>query len=225
MRDDFVQKLERLERHVVDMFEARRLAANATGKEFALTPYTEEPFSIRCESSFPLVRHMVCRAVAARESFRETAPHWAPELPLNSADCEKMISGKSNRIALVGYFGRSWVCANWGSHPTFRHYACGLMACEYTPEHTRNDPELQREYPPRELPGLDQSLCWGIHYRIVDTTTQLMRAEEHWRHCGLSEDAAWIRGILERLVGVTLDPKLQDFLNSQPDRRRTGPAR
>src|SRR5262249_45807834 len=152
MRDAFFQKLER---HVVGLFDEVRQKANAAGEEFCRTPYTEELFSVRCESLF--FEQMVCRALAARELFRETAPHWSPELPLNAAEWEKMISGKSNEIAVVGYFGRSWACANWGPHPTFRDYVCGLMACEFTPSHIRDDSELRKEYPPRELPGLDQS--------------------------------------------------------------------
>src|SRR5262245_14635615 len=146
--------LSQLEQHVIDMLEARRLKAIATGEEFIRMPYTEELFSIRRESLFPLFKDTVCRALTGRASFRETAPPWAPDLPVSSAEWEKMIGSKSNGIALVGYFGRSWACANWGIHPPFRDYACGLMACEHTPEHLRNDLQLRQEFPQRELPGL-----------------------------------------------------------------------
>jgi hypothetical protein len=193
--------------------------ASVAGEEFALTPYTEEPFSIRRESLFPLVRHTVCRAAVARASFRESAPHWAPELPVSSADCEKMIRSKSNKIALVGYFGRSWACANWGPHPSFRDYCCGLMASPHCPEHIRNDPELRKEFPPRELPDLDENLCWGIFGRIVEYTQEFLRNEAHWRRCGRTDDAKWMRGVIERIAKITFSKWLQDFLDSQPDRR------
>jgi len=95
-----------------------------------------------------------CRALAHRASFRETAPHSAPELPLSSADCEKMIRGRDSKIALVGYFGRSLACANWSNiHLSFRDYACGLMAYERTPPCIRADPQLLKEFQPKLLAG------------------------------------------------------------------------
>ena len=147
-----------------------------------------------------------------------TAPPWAPELPLSSTEFEKMIGGKSNKIALVGYYGRSLACANWGFHPSFYDHACGLMASEDTPERIRTDPELLREFPPRKLPGLDQSLCWGIYARLLDTMQQLIRVDEHWRYCGLTNDAAWVRSIIERIGRITFSQSLQDFLNHEFDR-------
>jgi hypothetical protein len=208
MRDDLL-------RHVADKFELLRLVAEATGEEFVRTPYTEELVSARNESLFPFFEHSVCRALAARESFRQDAPPWAPDLPLSSADCEKMICGRSSKIALVGYYGRSLACANWGVHPMFRDYACGLMASPDTPEHIRADPALLKEFPPRELPGLDQSLCWNTFGRIFEFTQQLMRNEENWRRCGLAADAAWARSVIERITRVTLDKSLRDFLETR----------
>jgi len=209
---------QRIERHVVELFEARRQAANAAGEDFVSAPYTEERFSIRRDSLFPFVQHQVCRALVARASFQVTAPPWAPELPLSSTEFEKMIGGKSNKIALVGYYGRSLACANWGFHPSFYDHACGLMASEDTPERIRTDPELLREFPPRKLPGLDQSLCWGIYARLLDTMQQLIRVDEHWRYCGLTNDAAWVRSIIERIGRITFSQSLQDFLNHEFDR-------
>ena len=84
---------QRIERHVVELFEARRQAANAAGEDFVSAPYTEERFSIRRDSLFPFVQHQVCRALVARASFQVTAPPWAPELPLSSTEFEKMIGG------------------------------------------------------------------------------------------------------------------------------------
>jgi len=212
MREDLLKILvAEIESHVAQLFENARVRAVAAGEKFATVPYLDDRFLVECESSH--LQRTVCRALAPRESFRETAPHWAPELPLSSADCEKMIGGRSNKIALVGYFGRSWACANWGIHPTFRDYACGLMACEHTPEHIRNDPELLKEFHPRLLEGLDQSLCWNTIGRIFDFTQQLMRTEESWRTCGLADDAKWMRGVIEQLVGVKLDQKLRDALD------------
>jgi hypothetical protein len=215
MHDDFTQFRTKLWRHIADCFEALRVTANATGEEIARTPYTEEPFPVQCEALFPHFELMVYRALAAREAFRQDAPPWAPELPLSSAEWEKMIRSKSNKIALVGYFGRSLACAGWCIHPAFRDYARGVTACEHTPEHIRTDPALLREFPPGPLGALDRSLCWNTFGRIFDFTQQLMRNEETWRRCGRSDDAKWMRGVLEQLVGIKLDKKLRDFLDSQ----------
>lgn len=80
------------------------------------------------------------------------------------------------------------------------------MACKYTPEHIRNDPELQKKFPPERLEGLDKSLCWGIQRRMFELTQQLARAEESWRNCGL--DTKWMREIIQ-------NESLRNFLDSQ----------
>jgi hypothetical protein len=216
MNDD---PLQRIERHVVSLFEARRQAAIAAGEKIARAPYTEESFSVRRESLFRVVQTTACRALTARTSFQQDAPYWCPELPLNSTEFEKMIGGKSNKIALVGYYGRSLACANWSFHPSFRDFCCGVLACEYTPEQIRSDPELLREFPPRELPDLDENLVWGIFGRIFEFARECIRNEEHWRRCGRMDDAEWMRGVIERITRITFSEWLQNVLSSEPDRR------
>jgi len=203
-------------RHVAAAFEARRIAADFADKKFALTPYIEEPFPIQDETLF--LEQTVCRALIARAAFRETAPHWAPELPLSGVECEKMIRSKNNGIALVGYYGRSWACANWGPHLSFHDFCCGAMACEHTPEHIRNDLELQLEFIPCKLAGFDKVLCWGVQDRLAETAQQLIRTEEHYRACGMSDDARWMRSVIEQVLKVKLDERLAQFLDSQLDK-------
>ena len=203
-------------RHVAAMFEAERVAADLADKKFAVAPYTGERFSIDDESLLP--EQAVCRALFMHASFRETAPTWAPDLPLSSSDIEKMIQSKSNRIAVVGYFARSCACGNWSSHPKFCDYVAGLLACEHTPERIRNDPQLLKEFPPRWLGGLDRSLCWGVRDRIVEMTRQLIKGEENWRRCGMAVDAAAMRSVIEQILKVKLDERLAQFLDSQLDK-------
>jgi hypothetical protein len=45
-------------------------------------------------------------------------------------------------------------------HPRFHAFACGMMAHPAAPEHVRNDPELQAEFPARPLPGLSGRMIW-----------------------------------------------------------------
>jgi len=203
MRDAFFQKLER---HVTGMFDVVWLKAEAAGEEFARTPYTGELFSIHHEAMFPYLERIVCQALAHRASFRETAPHWAPELPLSPAEWEKMIGSKSNQITVVGYFGRSLACAEWNIHLSFRDYACGLMACEHTPKCIRTDPDLLKEFSPNpSLQGLDSSLCWGVHARIIEFTQLLMRNEEIWYGCGMADEAGRMRDAIELLMKLDRD--------------------
>jgi hypothetical protein len=90
------------------------------------------------------------------------------------------------------------------------------MACEFTPKRIRIDPELRKEFPPCTLAGLDQSLAWNTYERILEFTRQFMQNEEHWRRCGLSQDAKWMREVIQQITGVRLDQSLQDFLDSRP---------
>src|SRR5262249_13971453 len=214
MRHAFFKKLEQ---HVGGLFEAVRTAANLTGERFGRTPYTDELFAVQGESLLPY-EQTVCRAVATREAFREHAPHWAPELPLSPAEWEKMIRSKDSKIAVVGYFGRSVACANWTSHLAFYDYVCGLMACEFTPPCIRAYVELQLKFAPKPIAGFDRSLCWGVDKRIFEFTQQLMKTEKIWRYCGMTDDAKWIRSVIERIGRIELDQKLRDFLDSQPPR-------
>lgn len=213
MRDAFFQKLEQ---HVSGLFDEVRLRAEASGEEFIRTPYTDELVLTRDESLFPLFQCGVHCALAARESFQREAPPDVPELPLASVEYEKLIRSKSGKFALVGYFARSWACANWGPHLSFYDYCYGVMASSYTPKHIRTDPALLKEFPPKPFGRFDKSLCWAVRERIFDFTQQLMRTEKNWRRSGMANDAKWMRGVIERLTKVELDEKLRNFLDSQP---------
>jgi len=213
---DRIQFYAKLLQHVVGLLDEVRQKAEAAGEKYAYAPYTEEPFSIEDQSLF--LEQTVCCALAARAAFDETAPHWAPELPISSADCEKMIRGKSSKIALVGFYGRSLACANWGRHLSFYDFVCGLLGSEFAPERIRNDLEVQLEFPARKLPGFDKALCWGVQDRLVETAQQLIRTEEHYRACGMSDEAKWMRSVIEQVLKVKLDERLAQFLDSQPNR-------
>jgi len=198
MRDPFFQALEK---HVGGLFEAVRAAADLAGERYGRTPYTNELFPIEDEFLIQYLERTICRALAHRTWFRETAPPWAPELPLSPAEWNKMICGKSKQIAVVGYFGRSLACAEWSNiHFSFADYVSGLMAYEHTPPSIRADPALLKEYPPRLLHGFDKSLCWGAHFRIIEFTQQLMRTEEIWWSCGMADDVKRMQDAIEQLL-------------------------
>jgi hypothetical protein len=105
----------------------------------------------------------VCKALVARERFRQDAPDW-PILPLHERDIEAAIeSDYDPRINLVGLYSYSLRGADWNFdvHPSFDRYARGLMDYECTPDRVRNDSYFWRRFPPTRLEGLcDGDLCW-----------------------------------------------------------------
>ena len=218
MREDLFKILTaEIARHVEVEFEVRKGMAE---EKFARLPYLDDPYEPECETLIPHYQRQVCAALAAREWFRLHAPPWAPELPLSSSEIEKLIRSKSPAIALVGFFAASLAACNWDfkNHPVFQVYAAGVLASPYAFDHLKKDLKLLREFPPRELAGLDEGFIWGLCSRTLEFTQQLMRSEEHLRRCGLSEDAKQMRAVIQQITGARLDNELAEFLDSQPPR-------
>lgn len=120
----------------------------------------------------------VCAALCAGERFRQDEPAWPP-LPLHEELIEVYINAECSRLNLVGLFGKSlWgVDWNYDLHPRLGAFASGLMAYPSTPIELRNDRELLREFPPRELAGL----CDGrLYWRSPET---IARDREHQARC------------------------------------------
>src|SRR5215472_5647000 len=193
--------LKIIEQHVEVAFEVQGMMAGLEEKQFARLPYLNDPYDLECKTLIPHYRRQVRAALAAREWFRQHAPPWAPELPLSSSDIGKLVRSKSPAIALVGYFAASLAACNWDfkNHPTFQIYAAGVMASPSASDHLKKDLKLLREFPPRELPGLDQGFIWGLSNRTVEFTQQLMRSEEHLRRCGMAEAAKQMRAVLQQI--------------------------
>ena len=66
--------------------------------------------------------------------------------------------------------GPQW---DYRTHPSFFDFACGLMALPHTPDCLRDDPELQREFPPtlataRVLAGVDGGLGWNTPEMLAE---------------------------------------------------------
>ena len=153
--------------HAVEMqFAAARALPGADN--FLTTPFVTIPaiggkFFAGWEPLY--LRQQVVAALVARERFRLSAPSWAPALPLSHEDIEAMENDDSHPLQIVGLYAGSQRGSYWDpAHPPFAIYAGGLMAYPGTPEHLRNDPALQEQFPCRELPGLGAELIWsGAH--------------------------------------------------------------
>jgi hypothetical protein len=72
-----------------------------------------------------------------------------------------MRESRDKRAQLVGCFGTSQMRAKWDKkHPTFKSFSRGMMADARTPKRLRNDPELRRMFPPKQLRGLVEGSYW-----------------------------------------------------------------
>jgi hypothetical protein len=218
MRDDvFKLCMIEIESHVERLFEMLKSTADRVGEQFAFLPYLDDPYQPAYEPLIPHLQRQVCAALVARQWFQQHAPPSSPELPLSSTDIEKLVRSKSPAIALVGYFAASLAACNWDieNHPPFQIYAAGAMGSEFAPTRIRTDPKLAKEFPPRKLPEIGEALIFGLSDRRLEFMHALMRSEEQLRRCGIAETAKEMRGLIEQLGGVRLDPKLRDFLDSQ----------
>ena len=118
----------------------------------------------------PELRQLVAAALVARERFRETAPIWAPPLPLREDECEVLRDADDPRLNLVGFYGASSRSVNFDyeAHPRFPAFASGLMAYEHAPLELRNDSRLRAEFPPKRLVGLaDGWMVWRSAEQIT----------------------------------------------------------
>ena len=83
---------------------------------------------------------LVCKALCAREQFRQEAPGW-PTLPLTWEDGKWLEDDDNPRISVVGHYGLSLRGEYWGPlHPPFADFASGLMAYEHTPDRISQRP-------------------------------------------------------------------------------------
>ena len=158
-----VRELER----VVEMKFAAA-AALPGADSFLTTPFIPIPaiggkFFAGFEPHY--LRLQVVAALVARERFRLSAPSWAPALPLSYEDIAVMENADSPQLQTVGLYAGSLRWTYWDpAHPCFASYVSGVLAHPTAPDDLRNDLELQKQFPAKELPGLGAKLSWsGAH--------------------------------------------------------------
>ena len=100
------------------------------------------------------------RALLAREWFANNGPADLQPLPLSHAERESLKGGGAPHI--LAWYARSLVSRNYDvmEHPAFEDYARGVMAYDFTSRDIKEDSELQRRFPPQELPGMGPGLYW-----------------------------------------------------------------
>ena len=112
------------------------------------------------QSDIPLLTREVRRAYEARAMFALQAPSWCQPLPLGG-ECTGLLRARGAMHVLGCYsFSLELMSHDYFGHPQFYNFACGMMARPAAPEHVRDDPELQAEFPAKELPGLSGRMIW-----------------------------------------------------------------
>jgi hypothetical protein len=107
------------------------------------------------------------QAQRAREWFAVNGPADASPLPLRYHEREALKHGGQDQI--IALFARSLAGQgyDWRKHPSFYDYACGVMASKSIIPDVKNDEELKRRYPPRQLKGLNEAdLCWRPRSKV-----------------------------------------------------------
>jgi hypothetical protein len=113
----------------------------------------EDPLKPQLEAAY--------RALLARKHLAAVGPPDLPPLPTSYEEREHMKVGGITHI--LAWYARSWQGLKYDlhAHPDFNTYVCGVMASEHAPPLIREDQDLLRRFPPRELPGLGAGLCWS----------------------------------------------------------------
>jgi hypothetical protein len=129
------------------------------------------------------------RAKRAREWFAKNGPPDLQPLPLGYAEREHIKDFMARHI--LAWYARSLADLNYdfAKHPTFYDYACGVMASPVTHALIRDNPELQRRFPPRPLPGLDPHLYW-----------KPLKPDRRWRRSAQASRTAGTAGSEHALV-------------------------
>jgi hypothetical protein len=113
------------------------------------------------QSEIPRLIREIREVLEARAWFLETAPRWAQPLPIGP-ELSPLFQARG-AMHLLGRFACSlWMLGyyDYRVHPDFHAYGCGVMAHPHCPDHVRDDPQLQAEFPAQPLPGLGNRLMW-----------------------------------------------------------------
>jgi len=98
----------------------------------------------------------------ARAWFGRHGPAWAQPLPLNDLERIRCFLSDVLPLHFVGLYSYSLQGRDYDfrDHPLLYDYCRGVMASPHTINDLRGDLDLLEEFPPRELPGLDERCRW-----------------------------------------------------------------
>jgi hypothetical protein len=175
----------RFEQALVDQVEAlfeeqRAIVCETIGapdwKRVILSaPFVEIHYAMFDDELIAELKDLICNALATQARFHASKPSWAPDLPLSLNAGRELKRKRDPRVRLVGYYGISQLVAKYDeSHPAFEPFCRGLMADARTPKNLREDPDLQRLFPPKRLglaPGglAPSGLAQGGYWYTLET--------------------------------------------------------
>jgi hypothetical protein len=173
---------------VDELFQKNR----ENGYEFLRAPIIDRLYSTWDDEYIHKLKQLIRAALAVRKAFRQRGPPWAPLLPLSLDACMQMGRDESSRVNLVGLYAGSLLMLEYDykTHPPFADYARGVMAYKHAPNHynyLREDPELQQEFPPKPLAGIDAGLNWRTPEMIARSRAGSERAIQRLRDRNASE--------------------------------------
>ena len=168
MNDDFRERCQQAVAGKIDaLFENDRARAfaglSSECHKFLIleAPGIKFRYSATDDEIVAILKVLARYALIAHVQFHLSKPPGFPELPITWDACKDMKDRRDKRAQLVGCFGTSQMRARWDKkHPTFKPFCRGLMADARTPKRLRDDSELQRMFPPKQLRGLVQGAYW-----------------------------------------------------------------
>jgi hypothetical protein len=154
----------------LDKYVNELIAQHGRGNILVKTPIYSGPFPI---DALRKLKRLVDNAHRARVWHSRYGPAWAQPLPLSEPEQISLLYGSDRPLYLLSYYsssleGRDY---NYLEHPQFFDYGRAVMADPRTPEHLREDPDLQIHFPPKPLAGLDEHQRWRP---LPDRVSQLL---------------------------------------------------
>src|SRR5262245_4689609 len=126
----------KFEKYVNGQFEAARSRARARGETTFRVPYFSWPIHVD-SGLIAIDKREACLRHAAHRHFGEHKPSGWPDLPVSSAEKERLENDDDVRFQLVNCFEMSLRCLGYDylTHPPFRPYVCGVLARPDAPDH------------------------------------------------------------------------------------------
>jgi hypothetical protein len=158
MRDDLSQLCAtEFARHVDALFQKIRIETYSGGWEWVKTPVVGLFYRVWDEAAAAALKELDRRALASKARFETDGPPWAQPLPVSWDDIYKLTheGADGGRMELLGHYAASVLGSKCDeAHAPFKEFCCGMMADRSTPARLRNNPDLQREFPPKPAAGL-----------------------------------------------------------------------
>src|SRR5262249_20675002 len=113
-------------------------------------------------SDAPKLARLNRAGLFARAWFSRHGPAWAQPLPLSDLERIRCFVSDILPLHLLGFYSYSLQGRDFDfrDHPLLYEHSRGVMHSPHTGTYLRGDLDLLAEFPPKELPGLDERCRW-----------------------------------------------------------------